>query len=738
MRRKYSIEVDCANCAREVEEAISGLKKVEKVSISFVDKTMLVDAGADTEEEFDAIERSIEATAHSVEPDFAMGPFVERDVEGGGEPYIKARVVFGLAVLAAGLILKYVLPDTLDGLDEGPARWGMAVLFFASMLVVGYNVYVGAARNVAHARFFDENFLMSVATLGAVAVSCFEDGGAYYVEGLAVLVFYEIGEIFQNRAVDRSRASVKALVDLKAPYATVVRGGEAVKVKPEEVAVGEEIVVAAGEKVPVDGIVVEGSSFLDTKALTGESVPRRAERGDEVLSGCINTDGALHIRASRPYRDSAAARVLSLIEESAARKSTSEKFITRFARHYTPAVVALALALMMIPPLALGWTWEDSVYKGLIVLVVSCPCALVVSVPLSYYCGIGRASRDGILVKGSMYIETLSKVDTVVFDKTGTLTMGEFEVSHVHPVEMGGEEFVDLAACAEAYSSHPIAKSIRGHHGNAPDPARVSDAREVPGKGVCANVDGHVVYVGNEVLMRDIDIAETLDCGVAGTDVHLSVDGRYAGHIVISDRLKEDAARAVSALRASGIRNVVMLTGDNIRVGKDISDRLGLDGFEAELMPGDKTRHLDMIIRGAEGGVAFVGDGINDAPALALADVGIAMGDVGSDAAVEAADVVIIDDDPAKVVSAINIGKRTQRIVAENIAMALAVKFAVLAVTPFWTGMNMWVAIFGDVGVLIIAVLNAVRALGYSRRGTTVMGRGGEPASGRDSLLRIS
>ena len=702
MKHRYGIDIDCANCARKVEEAIAAMDCVESVTLSFVDKQMSVGISEENESRFADIEKAIEETAHRVESDFGMWRLEEEREEKEEEnSHLILRIAAGIAFLMFGLLLEYVLDWDIDGTV-------LRCIFLIGLLTVGYDVILAAGRNLVHARFLDENFLMSVATLGALAVG-------YWTESVAVMLFYQIGEFFQDCAVDRSRSHVKALVDLKAPYAEVIRNGRTQRVRPESVEVGETVVVKPGEMIPIDGTVIVGNGFVDTKAMTGESVPRHVSEGDRVMAGYISSSGALGIRTDAAYRDSAAAKVLALIEDSAARKSRSEKFITRFARVYTPAVVVCALAVALIPSLLEPSAWKDWVYRGLIFLVVSCPCALVVSVPLSYYCGIGRASKEGILVKGSTYIEALSGIGSAVFDKTGTLTAGEFSVIRIEPEGMSEEELLDLAACAEMFSDHPIAKSILDRLGHDTDPSRVADASAVPGMGVEASVDGRAAAVGNAQMMRGLGIAVPAEDDAAETCVYVAVNGRYAGRIAISDRLKDDAADAVSELKRMGI-GTYMLTGDTEAVGRTVAGKLGLDGYRTEMLPQDKTAELEKIMSSSEGKTCFVGDGINDSPALARADVGIAMGCIGSDSAVETADVVILDDSPSKVASSVRISRKTQRIVAENIVLSLAVKFAILGLTVATDAVDMWIAIFGDVGVLMIAVLNATRALGMPRR----------------------
>ena len=701
-RYVYSIEIDCANCCREVEEAINKMKEVEKASLIYVDKRMIIEVSKENAARYPDIEAKIRKIATEVEPDFNMWPYDEskdQPVENERNTLIP-RIAASAVFVVFGLLLEWVLKWEVDGWDLSGI--GMRALFFVGLMIIGYDVIINAFKNLGRARFLDENFLMMVATVGALIIG-------EYPESIAVMMFYQIGEYFEGRAVAKTRTSVKALVNLKAPYATVERKGGIATVKTETVKIGETVIVKPGEMVPIDGNIISGDSFVDTKAMTGESVPRHVGVGDEVLSGYINTEALIKIETVRPFKDSAASKVLSLIEDSAARKSSSEKFITKFARYYTPAVVICALVLAIVPSLLWG-DWTYWINKGLIFLVVSCPCALVVSVPLSYFCGIGNASKKGILIKGSNYIEAISKTQAAVFDKTGTLTKGEFVVNKVEPVGITEKELVDYAASAEVYSNHPIAKSICKYAGVKATNEH-SDSTNVSGKGVTAVVNGKTISVGNTGMMEDLGIRNFIDTDEPGTHIHVAVDGVYVGHILISDNIKDDAEKAIADLRALGVKSY-MLTGDSKKVGHAIAEQLKLDGCEAELLPSDKTTKLEEIMAKTEGAVAFVGDGINDAPSLARADVGCAMGGLGSDAAVEAADLVIIDDMPSKVAESIKISKHTQSIVWQNIIFALVVKFAILGLTTFTDYINMWLAVFGDVGVLILAVANATRALG--------------------------
>lgn len=590
------------------------------------------------------------------------------------------------------------------------------VLYLVPYLIAGHDVLAKAARNLARGEAFDECFLMTVATIGAFAMVLFPDTDPHMAEGAAVMLFYQVGELFQSYAVGQSRKSIAAMMDIAPEYANVERDGELVQVDPAEVAVGTVVVIKPGERVPLDGVVCEGSSQLDTAALTGESVPRHVGSGSEVVSGCVNMTGLLHVRTTKPYGESTVARILELVENASEKKARTESFITRFARVYTPAVVLSALALAVVPPLAGMGAWSDWILRGLTFLVVSCPCALVISVPLSFFGGIGGASRLGILVKGSNYLELLAKVDTVVFDKTGTLTSGTFNVVAIHP-EAGVEAdyVLSLAAHAEAFSDHPIAVSVREAYSGRIDRERIRDVREESGHGVSARVDEHVVLVGNDRLMAEHG-ASWHDCDLTGTVLHVTVDGAYAGHIVIADVVKDDAEAAVRELHDAGVRRCVMLTGDRADVAEAVGGRLGLDEVRAQLLPQDKVAEVERLLaEEREGGrLAFVGDGINDAPVLTRADVGIAMGAMGSDAAIEAADVVLMDDRPSKIASAMRVARKTMRIVWQNIVFAIGVKVLILVLAALGLA-NMWLAVFGDVGVAVIAILNAMRAMRVER-----------------------
>ena len=588
-------------------------------------------------------------------------------------------------------------------------------LYLVAYLVIGYDILKKAWRGILNRQVFDENFLMAVATVGAFALAIVSRSGDY-VEAIAVMLFYQIGELFQSYAVGKSRRNISALMDIRPDYANIERDGQLEKVDPDEVEIGSVIVVQPGEKVPLDGVILSGASSLNTSALTGESLPRDAKAGDEVISGCINMTGVLRIQTTKAFGESTVSKILELVEDSSSHKSKSENFISKFARVYTPAVCYSALALAVLPPvvrLMLGHPaqWSDWIYRALTFLVISCPCALVISIPLSFFAGIGGASKEGVLIKGSNYLETLSKVKTVVFDKTGTLTQGVFEVSGVHHSEMENEKLLEYAALAECASSHPISKSLQRAYGKVIDRDRVRDIQEISGKGVSAVVDGHAVLAGNDKLMalRGIPF---IGCHSVGTIIHIAIDGQYAGHIVISDVVKPHAKEAIERLKHAGVEKTVMLTGDSRRVADQVAGALGVDEVHSELLPADKVAQVEKLLAGKGGRdkLAFVGDGINDAPVLSRADIGIAMGAMGSDAAIEAADVVLMDDDPLKIAKAIRISRKCIGIVYQNIVFALAVKFACLALGALGLA-NMWAAIFADVGVMVLAVLNAIRAL---------------------------
>ena len=581
--------------------------------------------------------------------------------------------------------------------------------------IIGYDILKKAWKGILNRQVFDENFLMAVATIGAFALAIYERSGDY-VEAIAVMLFYQIGELFQSYAVGKSRRNISALMDIRPDYANIERDGQLEKVDPDEVEIGSVIVVQPGEKVPLDGVILSGTSSLNTSALTGESLPRDAKEGDEVISGCINMTGVLRIQTTKEFGESTVSKILELVEDSSSHKSKSEDFISKFARVYTPAVCYGALALAILPPVVRLLTgnsaqWGEWIYRALTFLVISCPCALVISIPLSFFAGIGGASKEGVLIKGSNYLETLSQVKTVVFDKTGTLTQGVFEVSGVHHNEMEDEKLLEYAALAECASSHPISKSLQRAYGKEIDRDRVSDIQEISGKGISAKVDGHDVLAGNGKLMELNRIA-FIDCHSVGTIIHMAIDGEYAGHIVISDVVKPHAKEAIERLKHSGVEKTVMLTGDTRRVAEQVAKDLGVDEVHSDLLPADKVAQVEKLLaaKGDKDKLAFVGDGINDAPVLSRADIGIAMGAMGSDAAIEAADVVLMDDDPMKIAKAIRISRKCIGIVYQNIVFALVVKFACLALGALGIA-NMWAAIFADVGVMVLAVLNAIRAL---------------------------
>ena len=616
------------------------------------------------------------------------------------------KMLSRILITAVMLAALYFLPVT---------GWLRLALYLAAYLVIGYDILKKAGQGILNGRVFDENFLMAVATVGAFALAIYEKSGDYN-EAIAVMLFYQIGELFQSYAVGKSRKNISALMDIRPDYANVERDGQLVQVDPDEVAVGTVIVVQPGEKVPIDGVVVEGSSTLNTSALTGESLPRDAREGDEIISGCINMTGLLKIRTTKAFGESTVSKILELVENSSSRKSRSEDFIAKFARVYTPAVCYSALALAVLPPVirligGMDGQWEQWVYRALTFLVTSCPCALVVSIPLSFFAGIGGASKEGVLIKGSNYLETLSQVKTVVFDKTGTLTKGVFEVTAVHHSDMDESKLLEYAALAECASSHPISRSLQKAYGKAIDRSRVTDIQEISGHGVTACVDGHTVAAGNSKLMTQLNIPYH-DCHSVGTIIHMAVDGQYAGHIVISDVVKPHAKEALAQLHKAGVNRTVMLTGDAKKVAEAVAAELGVDEVHSELLPGDKVAQVEALLAQQKGRdkLAFVGDGINDAPVLGRADIGIAMGAMGSDAAIEAADIVLMDDDPAKISKAIKISRKCIGIVYQNIVFALAVKFACLVLVAVGAA-DMWAAIFADVGVMVLAVLNAIRAL---------------------------
>ena len=616
------------------------------------------------------------------------------------------KMLARILVCAVVLIALQFLPIT------GIPRFA---LYLAAYLVIGFDILKKAAKGIGNGRVFDENFLMAVATIGAFALAIYEKSGDYN-EAIAVMLFYQIGELFQSYAVGKSRKNISALMDIRPDYANIEVDGKLEKVDPDEVAVGSVIVVQPGEKVPLDGVIIDGASTLNTSALTGESLPRDAKTGDEIISGCINMTGVLKVRTTKEFGASTVSKILELVENSSSRKSRSEDFIAKFARIYTPAVCYSALALAIVPPVVRLLTgssaeWEQWIYRALTFLVTSCPCALVVSIPLSFFAGIGGASKEGVLIKGSNYLETLSQVKTVVFDKTGTLTKGVFEVSAVHHSPMEQEKLLEYAALAECASSHPISKSLQKAYGKEIDRSRVTDIEEVSGRGILAKVDGVPVAAGNHKLMEQLGI-DFIDCHSVGTIIHMAIDGKYAGHIVISDVIKPNSKQAIEQLHRAGVTKTVMLTGDAKKIAASVAKELGVDEMYSDLLPAGKVEKVEALLSQQSGKakLAFVGDGINDAPVLSRADIGIAMGAMGSDAAIEAADIVLMDDEPLQIAKAIKISRKCIGIVYQNIVFALVVKFACLALVAVGAA-DMWAAIFADVGVMVLAVLNAIRAL---------------------------
>ena len=623
---------------------------------------------------------------------------------------VAALMLIGLKLIPAAAFSR------LDGmLFPGAGRWLRLALYLVDYAIIGCDILRKAVKGIIKGRVFDENFLMAIATVGALALAIYENGD--YAEAIAVMLFYQIGELFENYAVGKSRRNISQLMDIRPDYANIEQEGRLVQVDPEEVAIGTVIVVQPGEKVPIDGVVTEGSSAMDTSALTGESLPREVQPGDEVISGCVNLSGLLHIRTSKEFGQSTVSRILELVENASSRKSRSEDFISRFARVYTPAVCGAALALFLLPPvirllfLGLEAQWGQWLYRALTFLVISCPCALVISIPLSFFAGIGGASRAGILVKGSNYLEALSKTRCVVFDKTGTLTEGVFAVEGIHHSNMENEKLIEYAALAESASSHPISRSLQRAYGKEIDRSRVSSIQERSGHGVTALVDGVPVAAGNDKLMHQLGI-DCVPCRSVGTIIHVAVDGAYAGHIVISDLIKAHAKAAISALKDNGVEKTVMLTGDSSAVAEHVAAKLGIDQVNSQLLPADKVTKVEQLLTDPKrkGKVAFVGDGVNDAPVLSRADIGIAMGAMGSDAAIEAADIVLMDDDPLKIAKAIRISRKCLGIVYQNIVFAIGVKLICLALGALGLA-NMWLAIFADVGVMVLAVLNAIRCL---------------------------
>lgn len=630
---------------------------------------------------------------------------------------IKKQKTMLWRILAASvllLVLQLLAADTFDRLGAS-GRWIRLVCYLADYFIIGYDILRKAFKGIRNGQIFDENFLMAVATLGALALAVYENGD--YLEAIAVMLFYQVGEWFQSYAVGRSRRNISDLMDIRPDYANIEKNGKLEQVDPDEVEIGSVIVVQPGEKVPIDGIVVEGASTLNTAALTGESLPREAKSGDEIISGCINMTGLLKIRTTKEFGESTVSKILDLVENASSRKSKSEDFISRFAKIYTPAVCYAALALAILPPLirmlglGLDADWETWIYRALTFLVASCPCALVISIPLSFFAGIGGASKAGVLVKGSNYLETLSQTQIVVFDKTGTLTQGVFEVNGIHHNKIEDAKLVEYAALAESASSHPISKSLQKAYGKEIDRSRVSDIQEISGNGVIAKVDGVTVAAGNDKLMNRLNI-KAIPCHSVGTIIHIAIDGKYAGHIVISDIVKPHSKGAIQALKKAGVSKTVMLTGDSRKVADQVASSLGIDQVYSELLPADKVEKVEELLneKSDKAKLAFVGDGINDAPVLGRADIGIAMGAMGSDAAIEAADIVLMDDDPMQIAKAIKISRKCLGIVYQNIVVAIGIKLICLVLVALGFA-NMWLAVFADVGVMILAVFNAIRAL---------------------------
>ncbi|MDO4567690.1 MAG: heavy metal translocating P-type ATPase [Clostridia bacterium] len=692
MKRTYAINnLDCAHCAAKLEAALKQVEGIESVSVNFVAKKLTIEAD---ESDFDAVMRRALRTCKRIEPDCAVAY---------SEPARETKhsaVIIRICVAAALFAGALFVPDT----------WTLRPLcFLIPYAVAGYDVLWRAARNILRGKVFDENFLMALATIVACCIG-------EYPEAVAVMVFYQIGELFQRVAVGNSRKSIKALMELKPDFARVLRGGAEAEVAPEDVEVGDIILVLPGERIPLDGVISAGSTSLNTAALTGESLPRDCNEGDGVCSGSVNLTSPIRVRVTSPYDRSTVARILELVENSSSNKSRTESFITRFARYYTPCVVIGAALLAVIPPLAFGLDWSEWIDRALTFLVISCPCALVISVPLTFFGGIGGASKRGILIKSANNLEALAHVGTVAFDKTGTLTCGSFRVTAIHPEAMSEAELLDIAVLAESYSKHPIADSILRAHGGHIDSSRIADVSEAAGHGVRAAIDGRTVYVGNGKLMDSAGITWRGCEDDVGTVIHIAADGEYCGHIVISDEVKPDAADTIMQLKSAGVARIAMLTGDVSSVGDAVGTALGIGEVHSSLLPEQKSEVLDKLLSEKPTGttLAFVGDGINDAPVLARADVGVAMGAMGSDAAIEAADVVLMEDKPSKLPEAMQIAKRTLSIAHQNIAFALAAKLAVLALGALGLA-DMWMAVFADVGVSVIAILNAMRTLNTKR-----------------------
>lgn len=675
--------LDCANCAAKIEAQVNEMDAVSSASLNFMQKTLTVTSCADEDELF----REICALVHKLEPEVTVTRKDMGDTSHSFDWKELVSIGAGLLLLLVGL----VTPSPVN-----------LICFLLAYLAAGWEVLFCAGKNILHGQVFDENFLMTVATLGAFAIR-------EYPEAVAVMLFYRIGELFEHYAVDRSRKSIRDLLDIRPERATVVRGIEIKTVSPEEVASGDVILIKPGERVPLDAKVLEGTSTLDTSALTGEPLPRDVAKGDVILSGCVNLSGVLHARVIKNYEDSTVSTVLNLIEYASEKKAKQETFITRFARIYTPIVVGVAALLAVLPPLVFGGEWSAWIYRALLFLMISCPCALVLSVPLTYFCGLGSASKQGILIKGSLYLDALANVDTMVFDKTGTLTEVKFTVREIVPNGIREQDLLMLAAHVECHSNHPIAQSICAAYGKMPDRSRLTDVREIPGYGICAKTEDRIVAVGNFALMQKLSVSVE-EVQSAGAVVYVAANGELLGHLCISDREKDGAAEAIHALKTAGVRKTAMLTGDVRAAAEPIANKLGLDEVVSDLLPDAKVREVERLYAEKQGALAYVGDGINDAPSIARADVGIAMGVIGADAAIEAADVVVMTDEPNKLVTAIEIAKHTAKIVRQNTVFTLGVKLLVLVLGAFGFA-GMWQAVFADVGVSVLAVLNSSRAL---------------------------
>lgn len=687
--------LDCANCAAKIERAVNAMPEVEEASVTFSTETLLVDAKPSSDRE--ALIEAITAIVKKLEPEVAVVEMKtgmkQPEPEAKPQSFFRqnAKLLIGIGFFIAGIILQ--------------AESYVFILFLISFLLIGGEVVYSAIRNVLQGEWFDETFLMSVATIGAFAIGD-------YKEGVAVMLFYQIGELFQSYAVNRSRKSIGSLMNIRAEYATVVRNGKEMRVDPENVMIGEMILIKPGERVPLDGILTEGETSLDTSALTGESLPRDAQSGDEILAGMVNLSGVVQVKVTKEFGESTVSRILELVENASSKKAPIERFITKFARVYTPTVVIAAILVAVIPPFLLQMgSFEVWLYRALTFLVVSCPCAMVISIPLGLFAGIGGASRQGILVKGGNFLEILKDVDTVVFDKTGTLTQGTFSVTRIQPVHADADSLLQLAAYGEAYSNHPIARSIVAAYGQPIDNKKIRNYKEISGQGVEVEFSGRKLALGNTKLMQ----AQGLDCPAVeeiGTIIHVAQEGEYLGWLVISDVIKNTSAAAISQLKQAGVRNTVMLTGDNRKVAEAVAAQIGIDTVYAQLLPQDKVEQVETLLAAQPEGkkLAFVGDGINDAPVLARADLGVAMGGVGSDAAIEAADIVLMKDDPAALATAIQISRKTHAILRQNIVFSLAIKIGVLILTLFGKS-NMWMGVFADVGVTLLAILNSMRAL---------------------------